>query len=814
MNFFFGIQYSARALLRTPRFTATVILVLALAIGINTTFFSVFDQLMLAPFPYHAPNHLMMIWQANPAIGGISASRIPVTSLDYDAWRRENRSFEGIEAFQIQMSMNLTGVKSPELLTVARATPGFFQLLGVSAVAGRVFVSGDDLPGANRVVVGSYDFARKHFGDESATGKTLVLDDVPFTIVGILPKGFHLPALYEGIAEYKPEIWIPLPAPLASNSPEVPKRHRLIVCGRLKAGVSLFQARNDLGSIAERRAKESPDSNLGFGVSVFPLASENTDPDLRNELRVVLAAAALVLLLAWANLAGLMLIRAGSRRKDAAIMTALGASKWALVTPVLCESILLAFISGIAGWLLSFAGIHLIGALKPSDIHAPERLAIGTTSVVFSVCISFVTVLVVGFIPGWILLRETIYDALKSRSGKGSGRSMTRSFLIAGQIATALALTISAILLVQSFVNLLRVDPGFQAEKVLTAHISLPEKRYSTPTTRVAFCQKLHDMLRSLAGVRSAAFIDNMPLYAIHYSGFETEDNPIEQRNTAPTADTARVTPSFFPTMDVSLRQGRLFTDQDAEFTPAQAVIINEAFAHKFWPHQAALGKHIRELPFNGAPGPWQTVVGIVADFHQFNMETPARPELFWPAEGFTSMTVVLRTTAAPEIMGPPLRKAVWSIDHDEPVSDIQSLQNLIESLTSQRQFNMMVLSGFSLFSILLTIVGVFGVISSFISEHLRELGIRLALGAQRAQLCRSLVVRYLPELAFGTASGIVLSLLAKRIIANTLFLVNPLDLRTYVLVPCILLVIVLLTNMSATIRVTRLDPVMVLRDE
>ena len=814
MNFVAALSYSARALFRASRFTVTIVLVLTVAIAINTTFFSLFDQLVLRPFPYHAPKELVMIWQSNPALGGISAERFPATSLDLDAWRRENRSFQGIEALQIQLSYNLTGLHSPERVKAARVTAGLFQLLGVNTSVGRPFVSGDDKSGANQVVIPSYDFARRHFGDNNPLGRRLLLDDEPFTIVGVLPKDFHLPALYQGIAEYKPDIWIPLPEIVSSDPVNLPKRHRLIVCGRLKAGVSLAAARADMNSLADRLARENPELDRGYGINVFSLDAENTDPDLRNELTLMIAAAALVLLLAWANLTGLMFVRACSRRKHMAIMAALGADRWELMMPIVCESMLLAIISGVLGWLLSDIGVHLIAVLKPSDIHAPERLALSANGLLLAFSISLLSVVAVGLFPSVYLMRRSLSEGLKRDGGSSSGRSITRRVLIGAQIATALALTISAILLVQSFATLMRVDPGFRAEKVLTARLSLSQKRYKNPADQMRFCQALREKLQSLPGVKSAALVDNMPLYAIGYSAFEVEGRPIPERNQAPSADYARVTPGFFNTMDVSLHEGRLFTDQDAEFNPPRVVIINEALAHKLWPGEEALGKHIRELPFNGVPGPWQTVIGIVHDFRQFNIDTPARPELFRPAKEFVNMTIVLRTTGPAVDIGPSLQKAVWSIDRNEPVSDIQTLSYLVHSLTSQREFNMFVVSAFAAFSILLTVVGVYGIMSSFIADHLREIGIRLALGIQRTQLCRALTMLHLPEVLMGLGGGLVLSFCAKRIIASTLFHVNPLDVRTYIFVPTALLLLFLVTNVSASLRAAWIDPATVLKGE
>jgi predicted permease len=815
MSFSAAIPYSLRALSRAPAFTATVLLVLALGIAVNTTIFTIVDQILLRPFPYRAPNQLMLLWESNPALGGISANRLPATSLNFDAWRRQNHSFQAIEALQIQLGYNLTGLEAPERLTAARATPGFFQMLGVNTSLGRTFLAGDETAGANPTAIVSHTFAKNHFGHDNPVGRTLLLNDVPYTLIGVLRPEFHLPALYQGIAEYKPDIWVPLPAVSVTDSPQLAKRHRLIVCGRLRSGVSLSQARSDMASVADRLAKEDPELNRGYGISVFPLDVENTDPDLRNELRVFLVAAVLVLLLACTNLAGLMLVRAAARKKTTAIMAALGANRWALMAPILSESVLLAMTAGILAYFASYAGIHFVSVLKPNDIHAPERLAVSLSGFIFNACISMFTVIIFGLIPGWLIGHCNLSDVLKSGPAGQSRRSITQTIFIAGQVATALTLSIAAMLLIRSFQRLLRVDPGFRTQDILTAHVVLSQKRYNKPAERIRFCQQLREKLESLPGAQSVALVDNMPLYAIQYTAYEAEGHVVAERSAAPSTDHAHVTPNFFQTMNVVLRRGRLFTNQDAEAMPPNAVIVNETLARQWWPSADPVGSHIRELPFNGPPGPWQTIIGVVGDFRQFNIETSARPELFWPAKDFMNMSIVLRTANAnPSRLMAHVQQAVWTIDPDQPVSDIQTLEQMVRDFSSQREFNMLVLSGFSGFSILLTLVGIYGLISSFISAHIRELGIRLALGAQRKQLCLSLIVLGLPGVGLGIAFGLISSFSAKGLISNILFQVSPLDATTYVVIPSLLMAILILTSFFATIGATRIDPAKVLRDE
>lgn len=818
MSLFHALPYSFRNLLRAPLFSSVVIVVLGLGIAANTTIFSLVDQLLVNPFPYRDPDQLVMVWEANPALSGITARRIPAAWTNFDAWRTRNHSFQAMEAFQIFTSFNLTGLKTPEHLTAARATPGFFQMLGVNAVSGRTFLPGDDVPGANPTALVTYAFAKNHFGAADPVGRSLLLDDAPYTIIGVLPKDFHLPAQFEGISEYKPDVWVPLTPPSITDTPRLDKWRRLRVCARLKPGTSLAQATADITAIAESRAKEDPELNRGYGVSVFSLAVENTDPDLRNDLRVFSIAAFLVLLLACASLAGLMLVRTAARNKNIVVMAALGARRWALIAPVLGESFILATAAGILGFLASFAGVRLIAALKPSDIHGPERLAINFHAFIFAAAISALTTLIVGLIPAWIGASGNFSDALKSSSLAATpsrSRAIARSSLLAIQIGVTLALAIAALLLIHSFQLVLEIDPGFEPQGVLTAYLSLPPKRYKSFEGRVRFVQQLHQRVQSLPGVESAAFIDNMPLYAIRYTRIEIEGRPVPQPNAAPSADDANVTPDFFQTMKVPLRRGRLFTDQDAEMHPANVVIINETLAHQLWPGQDPVNSHIRELPISGPPGPWQTVVGVTGDFRQFNPETPARPELLWPAKGFSGMTVLLRTKLAdPLALSASLEQAVWSIDHDQPLSDIQTVDQMISDYNSQRKFNTLVLSVFATLSIILVLVSAYGLIASYISARIRDIGIRLALGAQRRQVCLSLLLPALPPILAGISLGLAFTLLAKRLIATVLFHTSPLDPETYILTPVALIAILVLISLTATIRAALIEPARILRDE
>jgi len=815
MTFFRSIAYSLKALMRAPSFTATAIIVLAPGIAATTTIFTLVDELLLNPFPYRDPQRLVMLWEANPARGGMAAQRTPAAWSNFDAWRTQNQAFEGMEAYEIFLGYNLTGQQTPEHVSAARATPGFFNTLGVNAAQGRTFLWQDDTPNAGATVILSQKFAVKHFPAQNPLGQRLLLDGLPHTVIGVLPKTFHLPAFFEGLSEYKPDIWLPLRSVAANDPPQLRTRRRLVVWGRLKPNVSLAQAREDMKSIAARRRQEDPELNHRYDINVFPLDVENTLPDFRNDLRAFSIAAALVLLLACLNLAGLMVIRATARNKNFAIMAALGANRRALISPILSEAALLAVISTIVGFFAAYEAIHLIAILKPSDIHGPERLALNTHSFIFASFLSLLVAVLVGLVSARIVSPGKIVQALTSSIALTKPPSHLSSILITAQTAATVALTITAVLLIFSFRHILNVDQGFAVQGVLTAHLALPPQRYPDIQTRAQFCRQLLLNAQTIPGVEAAALADYLPLRAIRIIPFEIEGRPLSERNAAPFTDLADVTPGFFPSMGIALRQGRLFTDQDAETDPPQVVIINEALARQFWPNQNPIGSHIRRVLTNSPPGPWQTVIGVAADFHQVNAETPARPELLWPTKALSEMTLVLRTkTPNPLSLSSSLQQTVWNLDHDQPVSDIETLEGIIADYNSQRRFNMLTISAFAAFSILLTIVGIYGLTASFVSSRTRDIGVRFALGAQQFQVSLSFLRPMLRPISIGIVLGLVFSFLAKRLISAILFQTSPLDPLTWITIPALLLAILIITSLAAIQHTARIDPAKVLRHE
>jgi predicted permease len=808
------LRYLLRSLARDPAFVLIVVLVFSLGVAANTLLLTVIDQVVLHPLPYRNSEGLVMIWEANHSLAEPQASRGLAAWNNFREWQTQTDVFDGIEAHE-WAEYNLTGHGNPEHLVAARASTGLFRMLGVQAQQGRTFLPED--AGSNSVVIITAAFAKNHFGRQNPLGEKLLLNGVPRTIVGVLPGGFHLMSIFEGSYEYKPEIWVPLPPVTAADPPTETRARRFFVTARLKHGVTMAQARGEMVALATRLAQSDPGLNTGYSVNLVPLKVENADPDLGRALYILWAAAFTVLLLGCLNGSGLMLVRFINRQRDLAIMDALGAPRRVLIANVLTESLMLAAVSATLAWGACYAGIALIRAMQPISIYGASRLHLDIRSFVASGLISLLCVSLLGILPAWIYSRRTFKSSLRQAASFGGTRwgSLIRRVLVCTEIAITLVLAIGAMLLTRSFQRLLEVDPGwFRAQNLVTGRIVLVPPRYASDDDREQFCERLLTRVRQLPGVQMASLADNFPLYVIHYNWFEIEGRAIAKAGSAPSADYAAVTSDYFQTMGTPLRSGRLFTAADMQKGATDVAILNESLAHKYWPNQDPIGAHIRTVPPHRDPGPWRVVVGVVGDYRQFNIETPARPQMFWPARQFSEMTVAARTANDPAATLAALPKVVAELDKDQPVADVQTLQHMMDHFNSQYRFNMMVLSALAWLGIVLALGGVYGLISYVISSHQRDLGIRLALGAQRKHVFSSLLRQILPFAAIGVVVGLLLSLLTKKLIADLLFEISALDPATYIALPIALMTLAVLTCALPAWRAARMNPVTILRQE
>ncbi|MBZ5523384.1 MAG: ABC transporter permease [Acidobacteriia bacterium] len=807
------VRHSLRTLLRAPAFSAIVILILTLGIGATTTIFSVVNTVLISSLPYHDPKNLVMVWERNPALGEpIPGSRVPVAWKNFNAWRTQNQVFQGMEAFD-RANFNLTNVEKPEQLLVARATPGFFQLLGVDAQLGRTFAAGEDVAGANRVAMITDGFFESHLGrDPRALNKALTLDGVPYTIVGVLPAKFHLPSLWEGLTEYKPVVWVPLPAVTAQDAPDAMVRRRLLVTARLRPDVTLDQAMADMLRVSGHLTQQDPALNSGWTINLFPLRVEDVAPNVRGALYFLLLTVGFVLLVACANLGNLMLARAAGKRKEMAIRIALGSGRARLIWQMVIESLVLSFIGGVLGLLFVYLGIRVIVALQPGDIHGLERISVSPPVVLFAIGLSVLTGLIFGLVPAWVATSGDVNEALKqsSRNTTGGMGPLLRKLLVVFEVGAALMLTIGASLMIRSFRHVTEISPGFRSENLLTAHISLSAPRYSRPEQQQEFSKRLLERTMTLPGVQSASLADNMPLVGVKLMYFLIEGRSVPDRGKGPAADYAFVTPEFFRTMDVELKSGRLLQPEDVNDN-ANVVVINESLAHRFFPDENPVGQHIRRISPNA---PAVTIVGVVADFHQVGMDKPVRPEIFWPSDRFREMTLVARAGPNALSLAPALQRTVWSIDKDQPVSEVQLMDHLISESVSQRRFNMLLLSVLAVVALVVALVGVYGVISYIISMRSHEIGVRFAMGAVRRQILWLFLQQTLRLVALGVAAGLAAALALQELIASLLFGISATEPWIYISSTLALVIIAMLASVAPAWRAAQSNPAMVLREE
>jgi putative ABC transport system permease protein len=539
---------------------------------------------------------------------------------------------------------------------------------------------------------------------------------------------------------------------------------------------------------------------------------EDVAPSLRSALYILLLAVGFVLLIACANLGNLMLVRAAGKRKEMAIRIALGSGRARLIWQMVTESLLLSFVGGALGLLLVYVGIKLIIALQPGDIHGVERVSISLPVVLFAFGLSLLTGLLFGLAPAWVATSGDVNEALKqsSRSKSGDVGPALRKLLVMVEVGLALMLTIGASLMIRSFQHVLEISPGFQAENLLTARISLAAARYPRPDQQQDFSKRLLEQVKALPGVKSASLADNMPLMAVKMMYFLIEGRAIPDRGKGPVADYAFVTPEFFNTMGVELKAGRLFEPDDVNDN-ANVAVINESLARRFFPGENPVGQHIRRTAPNA---PAVTIVGVVSDFHQIGMDSAPRPELFWPANKFREMTLVARATANPMSLGPTLQRTVWSIDKDQPVSEVQLMEQLVSNSVSQRRFNMLLLGVFAGVALVVALVGIYGVISYIVSSRMHEIGVRFAMGAVRGQILWLFLRQTLMLVALGIASGLVAALTTQKLIASLLFGVNAADPGIYITLSLALVIIAMLASIAPAWRASQSDPARVLRQD
>jgi putative ABC transport system permease protein len=810
------LRYGLRMLAKNPGFTAVAVLTLALGIGANTAMFSMVHAVLLRPLPFQEPGRLYTLWERNLKM---SYEQNPPAAANFRDWRDRNRVFEQMAAFDssrtFNLAGNLAGSSNPERVDGAAVSPSLFGLLGVRPVIGRTFSSQEDQLGQDRVVLLSYGLWQRRFNAaRSIVGKPITLDGRNSTVIGVMPPGFQFPGdtgtILNIFTAPAAQLWVPLA--LTPQAWSQRSSHFLQVIARLKPGATPGQAQAEMNSIEQQLVKEHPRDYIGSDVKLVPLHAQVVG-SFRSALLVLFGAVAFVLLIGCANVANLLLARATSRRREVAIRSALGASRFRLVRQLVTESLALALMGGALGVLMAIWGISLLRLILPGNFPRSAEIQIDGSVLVFTLLASIATGLIFGLAPAFQASRSHITESLKEgeRGAEGFGRNRLRSFLVVTEVALALILLIGTGLMLRSFVRLQEVDPGFTPDHLLTMEISLPEARYADPQ-KAAFFTQLLERVRALPGVQSAGAIGHLPL------GGEIESYALGVEGRAPlpneyaNPDCHVVMPGYFEAMKIPLVDGRYFQERDGAQSP-HVLIINEVVARNVFPHESPIGKRL-QMGFNGFTG---EIVGVVRNTSHLTLDLAPTEEVYaaYPQAPFwNTMTLTIPTTSSPLALSRPVHELVLAIDKDQPVSKIRTMDEVMEASVAAPRFRTLLLGLFGLTALLLGAIGIYGVMSYSVSQRRREIGIRIALGAAQPQVIKLVLRQGLVLTLAGLGIGLLGALALTHLLSSMLYEVRPTDPLTFAGVTLLLTAVSLLANYLPARRATKVDPMVALRYE
>jgi predicted permease len=800
------LRYGLRQLRRNPAFTIVAAVMLALGIGANTAIFSVVDAVLLRALPFKNPGQLVMIWETEPSA---PTGRFPVAGPDFKNWLAQNKVFQGMAA-GFQDTATLTGSGEPLMLTGDSVSPRLFQLMGVQPLYGRAFASDESQPGRDHVLILSYGLWRQAFGANPAiVGKTVTLSGEAYDVIGVMPPSLHFPEIFGWKAEY----WVPInfeqPAWKKDRS-----SHWLWVMARIKPGVTLAQARADMETISARIERQYPKTNTGVIAKVRSLRNQLTR-NIRPALLVLFAAVGFLLLIACVNVVNLLLARAVAREREIAVRLAVGSGRWRLVRQLLTESVLLFVIGGFGGLAVGWGALRLLLHATPAGyIPNVTRVSLNSSVFLFTLLIAFLSGTLGGLLPAVRAARVDLQGTLKEGGyGRSSPRQRARSSLTIAEIALALVMLVGSGLAIRSLVRLLGVKPGFDARNVLTLSLSLPDSAYPKDAQVVSFYQRLLDGVRALPGVLSAAAGSELPLQGGSNTNVYVEGQPLSKNMwSGPLVEICYVTPTFFHTLHIPLLRGRDFTLADRKGS-MPVTIINQTMAREFWPHQNAVGKR---LTTDYDHPKWTTVVGVVGNARVSGLDSGPMPEAYFPEyqESSSSMSLVIRTATPPPSLISSVRQAVRTIDKELPISDVRTLSQIVSQSSAQQRFLALLLTLFASIAVVLAAIGIYGVVAYSVASRQHEIGIRMALGAQRQDVLRLVLFQGLKLSLAGVVIGIAGAVGLTRFLSSLLYGIKPMDPLTFVVVSLVLIGVALLACYIPAQRAAKVDPMLALRYE
>ena len=810
---FNDIRYGIRSLLKRPGFAAIAVITLALGIGANTAIFSVVNAVLLRPLPFPNGEQLVIVWE-DASFAGFPRNTPAVAN--YVDWKTQNSVFAEMAATD-RRSFNLTGDGEPQKVEAFGVTANFFSLLGVKPALGRVILPEEDKPEANKVAMINYGLWQQRYGGErSIVGRELLLNGEKYTVVGVMPAGFQF-------LDSRVDLWVPI----AFTSERLASRtsHYLKVVARMKPNVTLAQANADIHTIAQRIAKDHPAEAGRLSAFVVPLRDELAG-DVRRPLLVLLVAVGFVLLIACANIANLLLSRAASRKREMAVRAAMGASRLRILRQLLVESLLLAAVGSLVGLLLATWSFAFLQRLIPDGLALSTKLSLDPMVLAFTLVVTLLTAVIFGLAPAFQTSSIDLNEALKQgggRSGLNAGGNRLRSAMVVAEVALALVLLVGAGLLIQTFLKLRDQYSGLWPQTVLTLRTVLPRGKYQGSQQRTAFYKQVLERVHSLPGVISAGYSTSVPLAMKGgTNGFWVEGRTIEQAiagGLSYDANHRQVSVDYLKTMGIPIRQGRAFNDSDNEKSIPVA-IVNETMARQYWPGEDPIGKRFTL----GDPGDknlsWITVVGIAGDVRQMGVDEAVKAEMYFPYlqspefSYYTPRDLAIRTSVDPLSLVSAVRNEIHQVDPAQPISEVRTMEAVLGEETASRRLGMTLLTIFAALALLLATLGIYGVLAYFVVQHTQEIGVRMALGAQRRDILVLVLKKGMTLALLGVAIGLTAAFALTRLMAGLVYGVSPTDPLTYAGLAALLTLVAFFACYVPALRATRVDPMVALISE